>query len=89
MRQRGAIMPAFLGSYQHIHWGFVDPAGCSADLNEERAAFQQCFAEIKTRIETLVVKLPIGSSKQAIIDSMQTLIDDTWLIRPKQFAKRI
>ena len=62
----GETCPAFAGDYQHIHWGFPDPAGSSDNPEQERAAFASCFAEIKSRVERLVLGLSATDTKDSI-----------------------
>ena len=65
--------PRFAGDYEHVHWGFSNPAGSSADIEQERIAFQQCFTELNRRVTSLV-PLPNNSSKSAVIDAMRAFI---------------
>ena len=62
----GETCPAFAGDYQHIHWGFPDPAGSSDNPEQERAAFASCCAEIKSRVERLVLGLSATDTKDSI-----------------------
>ncbi len=46
--------PVFPGRWQHIHWGLPDPAAYMDKPSEAQAAFDNCFATLKQRIETVV-----------------------------------
>lgn len=72
-RAAAEACPAFAGDYEHIHWGFPDPAGSSADIDQERAAFARCFETIRSRVEALVGAAPETRSRAAICDAMRKL----------------
>ena len=63
--------PSFSGDYQHIHWGFPDPAGSSDNLDEERDAFARCFSEIKLRVEGLVSRISATDTKGSICRAIE------------------
>lgn len=62
--------PTFVGDYVQIHWGFPDPVGCSARIDQERQAFQQVFQELRQRVEQLVSQLAAGASRADILAMM-------------------
>jgi len=63
------VCPRFAGRYQHIHWGFADPADTCGTLAAQRHAFSTCFAEIQRRVAALVA-LPDGD-KHRLINKMR------------------
>lgn len=67
------VCPAFAGDYEHIHWGFPDPAGSSNDIHQEREAFARCFETLKSRVEALVGTLSATNSRASICDAMRRM----------------
>ncbi|WP_461480660.1 arsenate reductase ArsC [Porticoccus sp.] len=67
------VCPAFTGDYEHIHWGFPDPADSSDDIHQEREAFARCFEAIKSRVEALVGTLSASNSRASIYDAMRQM----------------
>ncbi len=65
--------PTFAGDYTHIHWGLPDPAGVSPNNDIERAAFNQCFNVLYSRVEALVSTLSLSSSRESIYKAMRKL----------------
>ena len=65
--------PTFAGDYEHIHWGYPDPAGCSDNPDEERQAFLVCFNNIKSRVDSLVASQSSVGTKISICKAMREL----------------
>jgi arsenate reductase len=65
--------PTFAGDYEHIHWGYPDPAGSSDNPDEERQAFLVCFNNIKSRVDSLVVSQSSVGTKSSICKAMREL----------------
>lgn len=65
------LSPAPFRKCSHIHWGFPDPADSSSLQAEERAAFAQCFDEIKKRVESIVGGQPYYSDHDSLIQAME------------------
>lgn len=63
--------PLFPGNYARVHWGLPDPAGCSSDIDIERAAFAACFQELQSRIKDLLIAFPAGAPTTAVVEAMR------------------
>lgn len=63
--------PVFMGDYARVHWQLADPAGSSDQIEDERKAFAECFAEIRTRVESLAVLSGERVGKRAVIAAME------------------
>ena len=46
--------PVWPGAPVQVHWGFEDPAAVEGNQARQRAAFEDTFSQIKTRIEHFV-----------------------------------
>lgn len=52
------VCPVWPGHPAVAHWGFADPAAVQGTDEEKRAAFHRIFAEIRQRVQLLLV-LPV------------------------------
>ncbi len=65
--------PSLSGLYQKVHWGLPDPAGASADVGLERAAFTRCFHTLYRRITTLSKNFRAGDDAHHLLQAMREL----------------
>ncbi len=54
----GEVCPIWPGHPATAHWGFADPAAVEGTAEEKRAAFEQIFRQIMTRMHSFV-SLPL------------------------------
>ena len=47
------VCPLLTGDLLHVHWGYADPAGVDGGIDQARAAFANCFNDMKIRVESL------------------------------------
>lgn len=67
------VCPAFAGDYEHVHWGLPDPAAAGDD--EKPAAFADCFATLKQRLDALL-RLPLAEfTRRDLALAMRKLAD--------------
>jgi len=63
--------PIFTGSALKIHWSFPDPAAQKGSDDTIRQAFNTCFKQIKTRVET-IAKSPLNRVSSETKTSIKT-----------------
>jgi arsenate reductase len=69
----GEVCPVWPGHPAQVHWGFPDPAACTGDDDEKRAAFAAVFAAVRAQVQRLV-DTPLGgldvAGRVALLRSM-------------------
>lgn len=75
----GEVCPVWLGRPTTAHWGIPDPATVQGSDNEKRAAFDQAFKSMESRIQRLL-RLPLLSMDQGAIKKEMAAIGERPLI---------
>lgn len=71
------VCPVFPVETPHICWTMPDPAAVTGDIDQRRAAFEQCFNELKARINALTRTSLSGLGRSEIAATMQSLARQT------------
>jgi arsenate reductase len=79
----GEACPAWLGKPATAHWGIPDPAAIQGTAIDKKAAFNQAFKSLDTRIK-LFLSLPIASLDQLRIKREMAAIGKTSLEESSQ-----
>ena len=77
----GETCPVWLGKPTTAHWGIPDPASVQGTDIDKKAAFNQAFKSMETRIR-LLLSLPIATFDQLRLKQEMTAIGKTPLAEP-------
>ena len=77
----GETCPVWLGKPTIAHWGIPDPASVQGTDIDKKAAFNQAFKSMETRIRRLL-SLPIATFDQLRLKQEMTAIGKTPLAEP-------
>jgi arsenate reductase len=77
----GETCPVWLGRPTTAHWGIPDPASVQGTDIDKKAAFNQAFKSMETRIR-LFLSLPVATLDQLRLKQEMTAIGKTPLAEP-------